>query len=121
MVDEPGLLAATDPRWVLAVRAGLEMGERGVLPPESRERLLKLGKSLGLTPFSANLVLAVVQDGARRGVPRVRCAAAGARELAVIPAEPQRSASRGWSGWRTAWVLVALLAGELAAVWWWMG
>jgi hypothetical protein len=62
-------LAATDARWVLAVRTAslLEGGRAAVLAPERRRRLLALASQLGLRPFDANLVIAIVQDGARSG------------------------------------------------------
>lgn len=62
-------LSALDPRWVLAVQVkrAIEGGRAAVLPPEARERLIGLGGRLGLRPFDTNLVIAVIQDGAREG------------------------------------------------------
>lgn len=59
----------TDPRWVLAVRTAgaIEGGRAAVLPPEARARLLGLATRLGLRPFDAHLVMAIVQDAARCG------------------------------------------------------
>jgi len=60
------IASPTDPRWVLALRTA-EALDGAVLPPERRDRLVRLGKLLGMTPFDANLVIAIVQDQARRG------------------------------------------------------
>lgn len=59
----------TDPRWLLALQTAhsIEGGRAAVLPPEARARLVALGTRLGLRPFDANLVIAIVQDGARSG------------------------------------------------------
>lgn len=64
-----GTLAAGDPRWVFAARVAsqLEGGRAGVLRPERRERLMRTAKMLGLRAFDASLVIALVQDSARRG------------------------------------------------------
>lgn len=64
-------LAAQDPRWVLAVRtaSALEGGRAAILPPIRRERLMVLASRLGLRPFDASLVIAIVQDAARAGEP----------------------------------------------------
>lgn len=64
-------IKAVDPRWVLAVAAvrSLEGGRAAILPSEERERLVRLAGALGLRAFDAALVIAVVQDAARRGDP----------------------------------------------------
>ena len=78
-IDGPG-----DPRWVLAVRVA-EALEGPILRPEPREKLLRLGRALGLTAFDANLVIAVVQDQARRGhAPRL-CPTQGVAQLEMVP------------------------------------
>lgn len=45
----------------------LDGGRAALLTPERRERLIALGKRLGMTTFDTNLVIAQVQDAARRG------------------------------------------------------
>ncbi len=57
---------ATDPRWILAQRTTQVM-QGTVLSPEKRGRLIKLGKLLGLSPFDANVIIAIVQNKAREG------------------------------------------------------
>lgn len=62
-------LAAHDARWVTAARAtqAIEGGRAAVLRPEVRARLVSSAERMGLRPFDANLVLAIVQDAARQG------------------------------------------------------
>jgi len=110
--DEPAL-KSTDPRWVLALRCR-EALQGTLLPPDQRDRLLRLGRAFGLTPFEANLVLAIVQDQARRGG---RLADA-AGNLALVPRH-QRHESRRLR--RVAAWVVAALALEIALLMLWLG
>lgn len=55
-----------DPRWVLAARVQSQL-EGATLPPEGRRLVMKLADQLGLRPFDANVIIALVQDRARRG------------------------------------------------------
>jgi hypothetical protein len=73
-----------DPRWVLAIRTA-ESLQGTILGPEKRDRLVKLGKLLGMTGFDANLVIAIVQDQARRGYAPDFCPTAGESQLAMVP------------------------------------
>ncbi|MFI4862253.1 MAG: hypothetical protein ACIAXF_16435 [Phycisphaerales bacterium JB063] len=75
---------ATDPRWVLAVRTA-ESLQGDVLPPAQRARLMRLAKALGLTPFDGCLILAMIQDQARRGLIAQHCPAAAEPQLAMVP------------------------------------
>lgn len=61
---------STDARWVLACRVAvsLEGGRAAILRPEARDRLLVQAERMGLRPFDANLVIAIVQDSARCGL-----------------------------------------------------
>jgi hypothetical protein len=74
----------TDPRWVLAIRTS-EYLEGPVLAPEKRETLINMGKTMGLTAFDANLIIAIIQDQARRGFAPEYCPAAGEEQLAMVP------------------------------------
>lgn len=62
-------LDAKDARWVLAIRVGqaIEGGRQAMLSPERRRRLIREGQHLGLRDFDTNLIIAIVQDGARTG------------------------------------------------------
>lgn len=62
-------LETFDARWIMAVRVAdaLEGGKAAVLRPETRSRLVTSATRMGLRPFDANLVIAIVQDAARQG------------------------------------------------------
>ena len=60
-------LQPTDPRWVLAVRAYSQL-QGSTLTPDRRERVMKTADQLGIRPFDANMVIAIVQDHARTGL-----------------------------------------------------
>ena len=109
-----------DPRWVLAARVADKL-EGTLLRPEHRERLIRLGRMLGLTPFDANLVIAIVQDQARRGHAANTCPAAGQQQLQLI-ALPRRTtlwqritSSRAMT---IALILATLLLAEIVLLSW---
>jgi hypothetical protein len=110
--SEP-VLDARDPRWVLALRTA-EALEGPILRLEKRQWLLRLGRVMGLSPFAANLVIAVMQDRARRGVGRDDLAYAAAADLALIPASQPR---RG-QVWATTAAVAALLVMQALVLWW---
>lgn len=62
-------LPSLDARRVMAVRVSdaLEGGRAAILRPEARARLVSSASRMGLRPFDANMVIAIVQDAARRG------------------------------------------------------
>lgn len=113
---------ATDPRWVLAVRTA-EMLEGDVLPPNKRESLMHSGKVMGLSPFDCSLILAIVQDRARRGLSPAQCPAASTSQLALIPLPQRRSP---WSALadkpgQIALIAAGLLAFQALLMWIWLG
>lgn len=61
-------LSPTDPRWVFAVRTQNQL-EGAVLSPDRRIKLMHLAQQLGIRTFDANMIVALVQDRARRGAP----------------------------------------------------
>ncbi len=79
-----------DVRRIFAVRASqmLEGGRAAIMPPESRRMLVGDARRFGLRAFEANLIIAIVQDGARRG--ELPGAAETGRLLDVIPAGSRR-------------------------------
>lgn len=114
-----------DPRWVLAVRTAEQL-EGALLRPERRERLIRLGRLLGLSVFDSNLIIAIVQDQARRGHAPAYCPTAGESQLRMIPL-PQ---PRGWlaalqnhRGLAVAGALITLMLLEalLLIRWGWWG
>lgn len=62
-------LDTEDARLIFALRVAerLEGGRAAILAPESRRRLQSVAARMGLEPFDASLVIAIVQDAARRG------------------------------------------------------
>jgi hypothetical protein len=113
---------ATDPRWVLAVSTA-QMMEGDVLPPNKRETLMSQGKSMGLSPFDCSLILATIQDRARRGIALDDCPAASESQLALIPrpaVRPLKSAL-GQNPKRTMLIASGLLALQVLLIWVWLG
>ncbi|MEM1165243.1 MAG: hypothetical protein AAGI30_03025 [Planctomycetota bacterium] len=110
-------LSATDARWIMALRVyeQLEGGRSAILQPSKRRRLVEIGRALGLRPFDANLVIAVVQDAARRG--ETPASTKPHATLSMVPgaAQPMHRADRGASWGFVAAVAAALLLGTLAA------
>lgn len=111
-----GTLAPTDPRWVYAVRVAytLQGGRAAVLRPSDRRHLRQLAGYLGLRPFDANLIIAIVQDAARSGDvsgARVRLGKDVADRLELIRTPLRAPAPVAESPWR-----LLLIAAALAAV-----
>lgn len=116
--DQPrgqALRGAADPRWVLAMRVA-ESLQGMMLPPEKRERLIRTGRMLGLTAFDSNLIIAIVQDQARRGYAPSYCPAAGEEQLTMI-ALPQ-SRRRRERLWSAIVCVLLMLTIEAFCVWW---
>lgn len=91
-------ITASDPRWLFSIRVAslIEGGRAAILRPERRERLTATAKGLGLRPFDAALIIAMVQDEARRGdVPKGHppLTARLAESLTAVPA-PERAIAR---------------------------
>lgn len=103
--------AHEDVRRILALRAAevLEGGRAAVLRPDARRRLVRLGTMLGLRRFEANLVLAVVQEGARRGE-----SPAGPRTVANLSAIPAPLEGAQHLARRRAIERAVIIAGAIA-------
>ncbi len=103
-------LAPTDPRWVLAVRAYSQL-QGSTLTWDRRQRVLTTARQLGVRPFDANVIIAIVQDQARRGgsLPQ----AAGTIARIEAPEAPIARRTRAYS---STWLLwLAALAAAIAA------
>jgi len=85
-----------------------------VLPPDRRDRLIRTGRVMGLTTFEANLVIAVVQDQARRGIAPDDRLAASTPQLAIVPRAAAATDPR--RPFRIAVIAAAILALELAVI-----
>lgn len=119
-------LSAGDARRVFAVQVAgqLEGGRAAVLTAERRRRLLRRARGLGLRAFDANLIIAVVQDEARRGADTL-AARAASELLGVVGSSRQRpsgregasSAGRGPLAIAVATVLLAAFGAASMAMW----
>jgi hypothetical protein len=97
--------------------------EGDVLPPNKREVLMGRGKSMGLSPFDCSLILAIIQDRARRGVPLDECASVSESQLALIPRPGIRSFGSvlGEHPKRTVLIACGLLTLQALLIWSWLG
>lgn len=118
------LTGGSDPRWVLALRTAESM-EGAIVRPEQREKLLRLGRMLGLSPFDSNLVVAIVQDQARRGYAPSHCPLAGEKQLTMVPlpdahlpGSMQSRRRRLRRAITVATAITSFLAAEAFLVWW---
>ncbi|MCP3902830.1 MAG: hypothetical protein GY715_04265 [Planctomycetes bacterium] len=107
-------LDPTDPRWVLAVRTQTQL-QGSVLSPERRTRVMRTAAHLGVRPFDASVIIAIVQDQARRGEPL----SSAASIIALVHSANAASARQTWMRWAAA-VGAALVANALL-VWWLVG
>ncbi len=109
-------LAPEDARRILLRRASREIegGRAAIIRPEVRRRLLQTAERLGVRPFDANLVIAVVQDRARRGEDP---ASAEAHATAVTTTLPHPRVQREQQV-RHAWMLArrVVAAGTIAVL-----
>lgn len=83
--------------------------EGAQLRPQKRQKLLELATHLGMRPFDANLIIALVQDRARRGELEMTLGSGLTRDMAsdlTLIAGPARS-DRGW--WASPWARRAML------------
>lgn len=63
-------LSDRDARRIMAERVAenIDGGRAGILVPERRRALVSTAERMGMRPFDANLIIAVVQDRFRRGL-----------------------------------------------------
>ena len=106
-------LEPTDPRWVLAARTHTQL-QGTTLTPERRQRLLRIADLLGVRPFEANVIMAIVQDHARQGLPLGEAQAT----LALLT-RPRRSRRAHWFQWLAALAFAVVVTAILIA--WLMG
>lgn len=104
-------LDPNDPRWILAMQTQARL-QGTALTPERREQLLQSGKRLGMRPFEANLVIAIVQDRARAGMPIADSSAT--ISLVRPPAGAKKTeAAPSWPKWFAAAAAAMAMAGLL--------
>jgi len=112
----------TDPRWVLAVRTA-ESLEGDILAPDKRESLMRVGRAVGLSPFDSCLILAIIQDQARRGMIKHAAPAAAEDQLAMIPLPSPRGV---WTTMRehparVGLTIAGILGLQFVLLWLWLG
>ncbi len=106
-------LDPTDPRWVLAVRAYSQL-QGSALTPTRRQQLIKTAGTTGVRRFDANLIIAIVQDHARRG--KQLGDAAGTVALLEPPAAHRDRDEQAMLRWAMA-ILTAVVA-NIFLIWW---
>ena len=84
------------------------------LTPERRKRLLCVADLLGVRPFEANVIIAIVQDHARHGLPLGEAQAT----LALL-SRPQRPRRAQWFQWMASLACAVVVTAILIA--WLMG
>lgn len=109
-------LDPTDPRWVLAVRAYSQL-QGTALSFDRRRRLMRTANGLGVRSFDANMIIAIVQDHARRGSPLSN--AAGTVALLEPPAGRRRGDGAVMLRWIAA--IASALTANAFLIWWLLG
>ncbi len=108
-------LDASDPRWVLAARTYTQL-EGTTLTFDRRQKLMRTAERLGVRPFDANVIVAIVQDHARRGH-RLH-EAAGTIALLDTPAASKRRRHVDPTLLRWLTALAAALVANSLLIWW---
>jgi len=109
------ITSPTDPRWVLALRVADQL-EGIILPQQKRARLLRLGKTMGLSAFDSNLIIAIIQDRARQGHLPIDCPTAACSQLAMIGHPSKRASDRLRRAVAMACAVTALIAIEILTI-----
>lgn len=105
-----------DPRWILAMQTQARL-QGTMLTPERRDELMVSGRHLGLRPFESNLVIAVVQDRARREQPlRMADQNAGLIPLQNLQTLGGATNQRTWRWWLLAFA-AAMVVASMAIMW----
>lgn len=93
-----------------------------MLAPTKRETLMNTGKSMGLTAFDCSLILAIVQDRARRGIAPSHCPAAATTQLALVPLPTVRPWLSGFTEnlGQAALLAAGVLALQALLLWVWL-
>ncbi len=102
-----------DIRHILALRTeeSLEGGRAALLTAPRRRELVKAGERMGLRPFESNLIIAIVQDGARRGKSLASRETRAALGVIPVPESREERRSEAWM-----WIRVALATAALSGL-----
>jgi hypothetical protein len=68
-----------------------------LLPTDARQRLMRLARTMNLSPFDASLVIAIVQDQARRGHDPAVCPRMAEPQLRMVPGPALGSGRVRWT------------------------
>ncbi len=109
-------LDPTDPRWVLAVRAYSQL-QGTAMTPDRRERLIRNAGGMGVRPFDANMIIAIVQDHARRG----NDLSDAASTVALLEPPPRRRSRDEGATLRWASAILTALVANIFLIWWLLG
>ena len=106
---------------MLALRTAVTLtgGVAAILTPDKRRSLETIARRLGLRPFDAALVFAIVQDAARRGdsiADRGSSPAVVERLRLVRPADPADSGDPFWCAAAAAVLSVVFFAAAMLAL-----
>lgn len=106
-------LDPTDPRWVVAATTHAKL-QGSTLTQQRRQHVLKLAHRLGVRPFEANVIIAIVQDQARQGA--MLADAAPTLKLLRDPREDRKLKNTGWSRW--LWAIATAVMANTLLIWW---
>ena len=109
-IEREPITKTDDARWVFAVRVSQAM-QGSMLVPEKREKLIRAGRVMGLSPFDCNLIIAILQDQARRGNLPEYCPHLAQKQLEMISPVKKQGIFSGDK--RTGWRVTAMLTGLL--------
>lgn len=106
-------LDPSDPRWVLAASTNAKL-QGSTLTHQRRQHVLKLANRLGVRPFEANVIIAIVQDQARRGANLAD--AAPTLTLLRDPREDRKRKNTSLSRW--LWAIATAVLANTLLIWW---
>lgn len=110
-----------DPRWLVALEAAKSL-QGPLLTFERRRTVLAFANRIGVRPFDANLIIAAMQDRARRGEPLDAAMPTVALTAAPPPrhTRSRRLAAAGRSLDRRGWMPILFAALIAAALHGWV-
>lgn len=108
-------LDPTDPRWIIAAKTHAQL-QGSALTLERRQRVLRLAHRLGVRPFEANVIIAIVQDQARQGA--MLADATPTLKLLRDPRKDRNSKNRAWARW--LWAIATAALANILLIWWLM-
>ena len=106
-------LDPTDPRWILAAKTNAQL-QGSALTLDRRNRVLRLAHRLGVRPFEANVIIAIVQDQARQGL--ALSDATPTMKLLRDPREDNKSRNRVLARW--LWAIATAALANTLLIWW---